>query len=75
MPKYTALTPIKHDGKRYGVGDKLTLKAEEAAGLLQAGALRTADHEPAAGDKAADKAAAEKTAAESAAAASAHSQD
>ncbi|GKS96946.1 hypothetical protein [Acidovorax sp. SUPP2825] len=41
MPKYTALTPIKHDGKRFGVGSTLTLKAEDAAGLLAMGAVES----------------------------------
>ena len=68
MPKYSVLTPVKHDGKRYGVGDKLTLKAEEAAGLLEAGAISAADHDAAAEKAAAEKAAAEKAAAEKAAA-------
>jgi hypothetical protein len=52
MPKYTARTPVKHDGKRYGVGDKLTLKADEAAPLLQLHAIEEAE-------SVADKAAAE----------------
>lgn len=56
MPKYSVLTPVKHDGKRYGVGDKLTLKAEEAAELLGAGAISAADHDAAADKAAADKA-------------------
>lgn len=71
MPKYTALTPIKHDGKRYGVGDKLTLKVEDASSLLQSGDIEEVDTaaEKAAAEKAAaEKAAAEKAAAEKAAA-------
>lgn len=39
MPKYIAKTPIKHDGKRYSVGDGITLKADDAAGLLTVGAV------------------------------------
>jgi hypothetical protein len=40
MPKFVATTPIKHDGKRYSVGSPLTLKAEDAAGLLASGAIK-----------------------------------
>ena len=60
--KYTALTPISHDGKRYGVGDKLTLEAEEAVSLLQSGAIEEMDS--AARKTAAEKAAADQLAAQ-----------
>ena len=33
MPKYTALTPIKHDGKRYAVGATIDLNKAEADAL------------------------------------------
>ena len=40
MPKYTALTPIKHDGKRYAVGATIDLnKAEEEAFQKSVGAV------------------------------------
>ena len=74
MPKYTALTPIKPDGKRVAVGGSITLSEKEAQRLLSGGAIepsapgKTAEElaaEKAAADKAAaDKAAAEKAAAE-----------
>lgn len=60
MPKYTALTPVRHDGKPYGIGERLTLKTDEAAALLQIRAVEEVD------------AAAEKAAAEKAAAAQSH---
>ena len=67
MPKYTAKTPVRHDGKRYGVGHLLTLDAKDAAPLLALGAIEEA--EASSGAKAAaEKAAAEKAAAEKAAA-------
>ena len=49
--KYTALTPIKHDGKDHAVGDTLSLDGKEAKGLLDVGAI-----EPAGGRGKADKA-------------------
>lgn len=39
MPKYTVLSPVKHDGKRHGVGSTLTLKADEGAALVAQGVL------------------------------------
>lgn len=33
MPKYTALTPIKHDGKKYAVGASIDLTKAEAESL------------------------------------------
>lgn len=65
MAKYTAATPIKHDGKRYGVGDKLTLDAGQAQALLAAGAVEDA-RESAAERKAAEQAEADRAAAEAA---------
>lgn len=65
MPKYIATTSIKHDGKRYGVGDKLTLDASEAEALLEAGAVEDA-RDSAAERKAQEKAEAERKAAEQA---------
>lgn len=64
MPKYIATTPIKHDGKRYGVGDKLTLDPGEAKALLAAGALEDARESAAERKAAADKAEAERKAAQ-----------
>ena len=61
MPKYTATTPIKHDGKRYGVGDKLTIDADDARALLAVGAIDDA-RESAADRKAAEKAEADRKA-------------
>lgn len=65
MPKYTVKSPVKHDGKRYGVGEKITLKVEEAERLLANGAVDD-DRDSAADRKAAEKAAAERKAAEEA---------
>ena len=44
MPKYTALTPIEHDGKPYAEGEPITLTEDQAAPLLALKAV-----EPAAG--------------------------
>lgn len=63
MPKYIALNPIKHDGKRVAVGGSLTLSEKEATRLVNGG-----DVEPAASGKSAEEIAAEKLAAEKAAA-------
>jgi len=41
MPKFTTTTPIKHDGKRYEVGESITLKGDDADRLLAAGAVET----------------------------------
>ena len=65
MPKYTVKSPVKHDGKRYGVGEKITLKVEDAERLLANGAVED-DRDSAADRKAAEKAAAERKAAEEA---------
>ncbi len=62
MAKYTATTPIMRDGKRYGVGDKLTLDAGQAQALLAAGAVEDA-RESAADRKAAELAEADRAAA------------
>lgn len=40
MTKYTAITPIKHDGKRYEEGQDLPLSPEAAAALLATGAVQ-----------------------------------
>ena len=65
MPKYTATTPIKHDGKHYGVGDKITLDMGDAQALLAAGAVEDS-RDSAAERKAQEKADAERKAAEQA---------
>lgn len=70
MPKFTATTPIKHDGKRYGVGDKITLDAGEAQALQASGAIEDA-RESAADRKALEKAEADRQAADAQAAAEA----
>lgn len=63
MPKYTVKSPVKHDGKRYGIGTSITLKAEEAERLLQNGTVEddrdsAADRKSEAARKAAEEAAA-----------------
>jgi len=65
MPKYTVLSPVKHDGKRHSVGSPITLKADEGAALVALGVLE----DPAidAARAAAEKAEAERQAAEEAA--------
>ena len=67
MPKYTVQSPIKHDGKKYGVGDPITLTSKEAEPLIGAGAL-SEDRPDSSAKKAAERAAAEQAAAEQAAA-------
>ena len=37
--KYTALTPIKHDGKDYAAGDVIPVDGKAAEGLLAIGAI------------------------------------
>lgn len=58
MNKYTVLTPIKHDGKRFAVGGVISLSEKEAQHLLAAEAIS-----PAAPAKSAEEIAAEKAAA------------
>lgn len=55
MPKYTALTPIKHDGKRYAVGATIDLSKAEADALPD-GTVELPRTEDAAARKAAEKA-------------------
>ena len=55
MPKYTALTPIKHDGKRYAVGATIDLNKAEADALPD-GTVELPRTEDAAARKAAEKA-------------------
>ena len=66
MPKYTVLSPVKHDGMRHSVDSTITLKADEGAALVALGVLE----DPAidAARAAAEKAEAERLAAEKAAA-------
>lgn len=72
MPKYTVLSPVKHDGKRHSVGSPITLKADEGAALVALGVLEdpAIDAARAAAEKAeaarllAEKAAAEQAEAE-----------
>ena len=55
MPKYTALTPIKHDGKRYAVGATIDLNKADADALPD-GTVELPRTEDAAVRKAAEKA-------------------
>ena len=55
MPKYTALTPIKHDGKRYAVGATIDLN-KAGADALPDGTVELPRTEDAAARKAAEKA-------------------
>lgn len=69
MPKYTVLSPVKHDGKRHSVGSPITLKADEGAALVALGVLEdpAIDAARAATERAeAERLAAEKVAAEQA---------
>lgn len=71
MPKYTVLSPVKHDGKRHNVDSTITLKADEGAALVALGVLEdpAIDAARAAAEKAAaEQAEAERLAAEKAAA-------
>lgn len=78
MPKYTVKSPVKHDGKRYGVGATITLKADEAQRLLEIGAIdddrdTAADRKAEAARKVAEEAEAARKVAEEAEAAAADS--
>ena len=55
MPKYTALTPVKHDGKRYAVGASIDLTRAEAEALPD-GTVEVPRSDDSAARKAADKA-------------------
>lgn len=55
MPKYTALTPIKHDGKKYAVGASIDLSKAEAEALPD-GTVEQPQADDAAARKAAEKA-------------------
>ena len=68
MPKYTALMPIKHDGKRYAVGASIDLTKAEAEALPD-GTVEQPRADDTAARKAAEKADAERKAAEKAEAA------
>ena len=65
MPKYTALTPIKHDGKRYAVGASIDLTKAQAE-ALRVGTVELPRPDDSAARKAADKAEADRLAAENA---------
>ena len=65
MPKYTALTPIKHDGKRYAVGASIDLTKAQAE-ALRVGTVELPRPDDSAARKAAEKAEAERKAAEQA---------
>ena len=58
MPKFTATSPIKHDGKRYSVGAPIDLTKAEAD-KLPAGTVEAAGAEQAARKAAAERLAAE----------------
>lgn len=61
MAKYTALTPIKHDGKHYATGASIDLSKDEARGLLAASAIEPERNDGAAAKQAeAERLAAEK---------------
>ncbi len=55
MPKYTALTPVKHDGKRYAAGASIDLTKAEAEALPD-GTVEVPRAEDLAARKAAEKA-------------------
>ena len=65
MPKYVALTPIKHDGKRYAVGASIDLTKAQAV-ALRVGTVELPRPDDSAARKAADKAEADRLAAENA---------
>ena len=65
MPKYVALTPIKHDGKRYAVGASIDLTKAQAE-ALRVGTVELPRPDDSAARKAADKAEADRLAAENA---------
>lgn len=66
MARYTALTPIKHDGKRYAVGASIDLTKAEVDALPHGAVDQPRAEESAAARKAAEKADAERKAAEKA---------
>lgn len=66
MAKYTALTPIHHDGRRYLEGDSIVLDSAAAQPLLELGAIQDARESAAERKAAAEKAEAERKAAEQA---------
>lgn len=43
MPKYTVLSAVEHDGKRYEANGEIDLKEEQAKPLLEGGAIKLAD--------------------------------
>ena len=63
MPKYVALTPIKHDGKRYAVGASIDLTKAQAE-ALRVGTVELPRPDDSAARKAAEKAEADRLAAE-----------
>ena len=65
MPKYVALTPIKHDGPRYAVGASIDLTKAQAE-ALRVGTVELPRPDDSAARKAADKAEADRLAAENA---------
>lgn len=65
MPKYVALTTIKHDGKRYAVGASIDLTKAQAE-ALRVGTVELPRPDDSAARKAADKAEADRLAAEKA---------
>ena len=65
MPKYVALTPITHDGKRYAVGASIDLTKAQAE-ALRVGTVELPRPDDSAARKAADKAEADRLAAENA---------
>ena len=65
MPKYVALTPIRHDGKRYAVGASIDLTKAQAE-ALRVGTVELPRPDDSAARKAADKAEADRLAAENA---------
>lgn len=66
MAKYTALTPVKHDGKRYAVGASIELTKAEAEALPGGTVETPRAEESAAARRTAEKAEAERKAAEKA---------
>jgi hypothetical protein len=39
MPKFTVISPVEHNGKRYEIGSALNVAADVAEALLSAGAI------------------------------------
>lgn len=66
MAKFTALTPVKHDCKRYAAGASIELTKAEAEALPSGTVETPRAEESAAARKAAEKAEAERKAAEKA---------